>query len=265
MKKRLDSLLVEREYFNSLDEARRAVMEGLVYTDGFLLTKPGMEYKEDINIYIKGKKHNYVSRGGLKLEKAIKEFNIDLKDKVILDVGCSTGGFTDVALKNGVKLVYALDVGTNCLAYNLRVNKRVIIMEHTNFKESKKEDFNMPVDVITIDVSFISLKSLIPSIKNILDGKKELICLIKPQFESNKKEADINEGVILDEEVHKEVIKKVIENFEKENIFIQNLTYSPIKGRKGNIEFLGYFINEGNKTSINIEKIVEKANAELNN
>ena len=263
MKKRLDNLLVEKGFYNNLEDAKIAIMEGLVYTDGYLLTKPGMEYKDNINIYIKKLKHNYVSRGGLKLEKAINEFNINLKDKTIIDVGCSTGGFTDVALKNGAKLVYALDVGTNCLSYNLRIDKRVVIMEKTNFKESKKEDF-LPIDLITIDVSFISLKSLVMSIKNILPKEKELIVLIKPQFESTKEEADINEGIILDKEVHKNVINDIINFYENNNLFIQNLTFSPIKGRRGNIEFLAYFINEGKKVKIDIEKIVDEAHKILN-
>ncbi len=264
MKKRLDNLLIEKGFFNTLEEAKSAIMEGLVYTDGYLLTKAGMEYKDDINIYIKNKKHNYASRGGLKLEKAVKEFNIDLKDKVMIDVGCSTGGFTDVALKNGAKLVYALDVGTNCLAYNLRVDKRVVVMEHTNFKECRKEDFNLSVDIITVDVSFISLKSLISPIKDILETGKKLVVLIKPQFESSKDEADINEGIIVDKDIHKKVIEEVISDFEDNNLFIQNLTYSPVKGRRGNIEFLAYFINEGMKKSMDVEQIVNEAHEILN-
>lgn len=264
MKKRLDDLLIEKGFYNSIEEARSAIMEGLIYTDGYLFTKPGMEYKDNINIYIKKQKHNYVSRGGLKLEKAIKEFNINLKDKIIIDVGCSTGGFTDVSLKNGAKLVYALDVGTNCLSYNLRIDKRVVIMEKTNFKESKTEDFSFPIDLITVDVSFISLKSLITSIKNILPKSKELIMLIKPQFESTREEADLNEGIILDKEVHKNVIKNILNFFEDNNLIIQNLTFSPIKGRRGNIEFLAYFIKEGIKKEINIENIVEEAHKTLN-
>jgi 23S rRNA (cytidine1920-2'-O)/16S rRNA (cytidine1409-2'-O)-methyltransferase len=263
MKKRLDTLLIEKGYYETLEEARSAIMEGLVYTDGFLLTKPGMEYKDNINIYVKSKKHNFVSRGGLKLEKAIKEFNIDLKNKVMLDVGCSTGGFTDVALKNGAKLVYALDVGTNCLSYNLRTDKRVVIMERTNFKESKKEDFESPIDIITIDVSFISLKSLITPIKDILSKDKELTVLIKPQFESLKEEASINEGVILEKEVHERVISEVVDVFDKNDLFIQNLTYSPIKGRRGNMEFLAYFVKEGIKRKIDIKNIVNLAHEKL--
>ncbi len=262
MKKRLDRILFERGMFESIEKARISIMEGLIYTDGELLTKPGMEYKEDINLYVKGK-NIYASRGGLKLEKAIKEFNIDLKNKVMLDVGCSTGGFTDVALNNGIKKVYALDVGTNCLAYNIRTNEKVVVMENTNFRNSEKEDFDSKIDFITFDVSFISLKLMLEPLKRITDNNCEIVALIKPQFEALREDADKNKGVITDSNVQIGVIKDIINEFEKNEFMIQNLSYSPIKGRKGNIEFLAYFIYKSISKNVNISEIVKEAHENL--
>lgn len=259
MKKRLDILLHERGMFESREKAKLAIMSGLIYTDNELLTKPGMQYNEDINLYIKGKTMPYVSRGGLKLEKAIKEFNIDLKDKVMLDVGCSTGGFTDVALQNGIKKVYALDVGTNCLAYKIRTNEKVVVMENTNFKYSKKDDFKDEIEFVTFDVSFISLTLLLSPLADIVKKEGEVVTLIKPQFETTKEIATKYKGVIADKNVHKDVLNNVVNKFKEYNFFLQNLTYSPIKGKNGNIEFLGYFIYQGKEKKIDIDKIVNEA------
>lgn len=259
MKKRLDVLLFERGMFESREKAKLAIMSGLIYTDNELLTKPGMQYKEDINLYIKGKTMPYVSRGGLKLEKAIREFNIDLKDKVMLDVGCSTGGFTDVALQNGIKKVYALDVGTNCLAYKIRMNDKVKVMEHTNFKYSKKDDFEDIINFVTFDVSFISLTLLLKPLADIVEEKAEVVALIKPQFETTKEIASKYKGVITDKNIHKDVLKNIIDKFKNFNFHIQDLTYSPIKGKNGNIEFLGYFIYCGKEKEINIDAVVNEA------
>ncbi|MFA5602708.1 MAG: TlyA family RNA methyltransferase [Bacilli bacterium] len=264
MKKRLDILLYERGMFESREKAKIAIMSGLIYTDNELLTKPGMKYDENINLYIKGEVFPYVSRGGLKLEKAIKEFKIYLRNKIMLDVGCSTGGFTDVALQNNIKKVYALDVGTNCLDYKLRINDKVVTMEHTNFRYSKKEDFKDEIDVVTFDVSFISLKLLLEPLSNIVKEKGEVIALIKPQFESTKEIADIYKGVINNKEIHKKIVEDIIKKFKKFEIFIQNLTYSPIKGKKGNIEFLGYFIYKGKEKEIDINKVINEAHDNLN-
>lgn len=259
MKKRLDVLLYERGMFESREKAKLAIMSGLIYTDNELLTKPGMQYKEDINLYIKGKTMPYVSRGGLKLEKAIKEFNIDLKDKIMLDVGCSTGGFTDVALQNGIKKVYALDVGTNCLAYKIRTNEKVIVMENTNFKYSKKGDFKDEINFVTFDVSFISLTLLLKPLADVIKKEGEVVALIKPQFETTKEIATKYKGVITDKNVHKDVLNNVINKFKEYNFYLQNLTYSPIKGKNGNIEFLGYFIYYGKEKEITIDKVVDEA------
>jgi 23S rRNA (cytidine1920-2'-O)/16S rRNA (cytidine1409-2'-O)-methyltransferase len=256
MKKRLDSLLVEREYFNSLDEARRAVMEGLVYTDGFLLTKPGMEYKEDINIYIKGKKHNYVSRGGLKLEKALKSFDIDLKDKVCIDVGASTGGFTDCMLKNGAAKVYSIDVGYGQLAWNLRQDPRVVCMERTNIRYVKPEYIGEMLDFASIDVSFISLKLVQPVVKTLLHEKGEIIALIKPHFEAGRETVG-KKGVVRDKGVHIEVIKSIIDFAITNGFAVKGLTFSPIKGPEGNIEYLVYLINTPNELEeMEIDKLI---------
>lgn len=262
MKKRLDKILFERGLFNSIEKARISIMEGLIYTNGELLTKPGMEYKDDINIYLK-RSNLFASRGGYKLEKAIKEFKIDLKNKVMLDVGCSTGGFTDVAIKNGIKKVFALDVGTNCLAYEIRKNEKVVVMENINFRNVEKKDFNSKIDIVTFDVSFISLKLMIEPLLKVIENNCEIVTLIKPQFEARKEEVDKNKGIIKDENVQIKIIKEIISIFKNSNLIIQNLTFSPIKGRKGNIEFLAYFIYNSKSKNIDIEKVVIEAHKNL--
>jgi 23S rRNA (cytidine1920-2'-O)/16S rRNA (cytidine1409-2'-O)-methyltransferase len=264
VKKRLDILLYERGMFESREKAKTAVISGIIYTDNELLNKPGMKYDENIKLYIKGEVLPYVSRGGLKLEKALKEFNINLKNKIMLDVGCSTGGFTDVALQNGVKKVYALDVGTNCLDYKLRSSNKVVVMENTNFRYSKKEDFEDEIDIVTFDVSFISLRLLLEPLVNIIKEQGEVIALIKPQFESTKEIMDKYKGIINNKELHKQIIEDIIKNFKKFNFFIQNLAYSPIKGKKGNIEFLGYFIYKGEEKKVDINKVINEAHHNLN-
>lgn len=258
-KKRVDVLLVEQGFFDSRERAKRAIMAGLVHDDHDRLDKPGTKIPADTQLYVKGAIMPYVSRGGLKLEKAIKIFHLNLKDKIMVDIGSSTGGFTDCALQNGVKLVYAVDVGTNQLVWKLRNDPRVIVKEKTNFRYATKDlfDYELPT-VATIDVSFISLKLIFAALKDILSSGNEIIALIKPQFEAGKEDVG-KKGIIKDPNVHIRVIENVI-NYGKHNGFtIQNISYSPITGGEGNIEFLAYFTVGGISQSIDIKSIVEQA------
>jgi 23S rRNA (cytidine1920-2'-O)/16S rRNA (cytidine1409-2'-O)-methyltransferase len=264
-KERADHLLVQQGWAEDQEKAKRFIMAGKVYTkeEKQVLTA-GEKWPENTELYIKGQELKYVSRGGLKLEKAINTFDIDVHGKTVLDIGSSTGGFTDAALQNGAALVYALDVGTNQLAWKLRQDDRVIVMEQTNFRHSKKEDFKKgPPSFSSIDVSFISLKLILPVLKTILVENGEVAALIKPQFEAARE--DVGEkGIITDPTIHKEVLEDVLDFAEKEGFSIQGLTTSPITGGKGNKEFLAYFKLDDN-SSINYLSEIDKVLAEITN
>lgn len=260
-KERIDVLLVEQGFFDSREKAKRAVMAGLVYDEHDRIDKPGTKVPIDAKIGVKGNTLKYVSRGGLKLEKALNSFNISLKDKIMLDIGSSTGGFTDCALQNGAKFVYALDVGTNQLVWKLRNDPRVQAMEQTNFRYATKDMFeNGLPDFASIDVSFISLKLIFPPLKEILKPNGEFVALIKPQFEAGKEQVGKN-GIIKDEKIHKEVIEKVFAYARENNFTLLNLSFSPITGGQGNIEFLGHFRNseEVSTSQVDIDDIVRQA------
>jgi len=273
-KQRLDILLVERGLSETREKAKRAIMAGIVYSNETRLDKPGDKVNEDIPLQIKGNILPYVSRGGLKLEKALKEFDISVEDKILLDIGASTGGFTDCALQNGAKSSYALDVGYNQLAWKLRSDPRVVVMERTNFRYVKPSDFikEMP-NLATIDVSFISLKLILPVLKQLLCNKSNIIALIKPQFEAGKDQVG-KKGIVRDPKVHEEVIKKIKDFSIQEGYDVINLTYSPITGGEGNIEFLLHLNWSGNpptddqgtdKLSVSIHDIVKEAHTHLKN
>ena len=239
MKKRLDLILVEREIFETREKAKREIMAGNVLVNEKVETKVGTMFKDTEDLIIRVKDRlKYVSRGGLKLEKAIKVWNLDFKDKLVLDIGASTGGFTDCALQNGAKRVYANDVGTNQLDWKLRNDERVVSLEEKHIKDLEIEDLgNNKVDFIVIDVSFISLTKVIGYFDRFLKENSQVVMLIKPQFEVGKEKIGRN-GIVENEEYHNEAIKKIIN-------FIKNLGYellgvedSPIKGTKGNKEFL---------------------------
>ena len=234
-KERVDVLLVEQGLFESREQAKRSVMAGEVYDqNNQRLDKPGVKIDGDAILHVKGKKMPYVSRGGLKLAKALKVFNIDLKDKTVLDIGASTGGFTDVALQNGAKMSYALDVGYNQLAWKLREDPRVKVMERVNFRYSKPEDFT--------DVSFISLKLILPPLKAILIPGGHAVALIKPQFEAGP--ANVGKhGIVRDPQVHRDVLKMIVDFALEAGYDVLGLDYSPIKGGEGNIEFLIHLQN----------------------
>lgn len=236
---RIDKLLVEKGFFSTRSKALLAIKDGIVYCNQKLVTKGGQEVLEDSIIEIKGEVLPYVSRGGLKLAKAIEEWNINLKDRIMIDIGSSTGGFTDVAIQNNIQKVYAIDVGKDQFNKELLMSNKVVLYESTDFRnidQSKIDD----ADFASIDVSFISvtkLTSKIASLKNL----KEVVCLIKPQFECGKEMADKFKGVIKDEAVRKEAIESVVQSFTIAGFNCLNVIESPIKGGDGNIEYLAHF------------------------
>lgn len=262
-KERIDVLLVEKGFCDSREKAKRLIMAGLVRDDYDIIDKPGTKIDVDSNLFVKGDLFPYVSRGGLKLEKALHEFNLSITNKIMVDIGSSTGGFTDCALQNGVSLVYAIDVGTNQLVWKLRNDPRVEVLEQTNFRYATKELFTRGIpDFASIDVSFISLKHIFHPLKDILNDGDTIVALIKPQFEAGKEEVG-KKGIIKDKAVHINVIKKVIEYGNKEGLLLQELTYSPITGGQGNIEFLGLFVKNGDICTIDVETIVNEAHMRL--
>lgn len=239
MKERLDVLLVQKGLAPSREKAKTMIMEGNVFVDNQREDKAGTFFDPSVNIEIHGNTLRYVSRGGLKLEKAMAQFGITLDDKVCMDIGASTGGFTDCMLQNGAKKVYAVDVGYGQFAWKLRQDPRVVCMEKTNIRYVTPEDIEEPVDFSSIDVSFISLTKVLLPVRNLLSQDGQIVCLIKPQFEAGREKVG-KKGVVRDPAVHKEVIEKVIV-FAKEQ-YLQPLTldFSPIKGPEGNIEYLLY-------------------------
>lgn len=253
---RIDIELVKRGIFETRNKAQNEIKNKIVYCNNVCITKPAFDVTDTDIIEIKGEKLKYVSRGGLKLEKAIKEFKIDLKDKTLIDIGSSTGGFSDCALQNGIKKVYAIDVGTNQFDKTLRLNNKINLYENTDFRNIDNNIIN-DANIASIDVSFISVTKLTNKLKE-LTNLKEIICLIKPQFECGKETSDKYKGVPLNKEVHKSVIENVIKSFKDNNYYINSLTSSPIKGGNGNIEYLAYFKRDKEK-SINIEEVVNKA------
>ncbi|UQS85319.1 TlyA family RNA methyltransferase [Apilactobacillus apisilvae] len=246
-KQRVDVLLVQQGLFDTREKAKRAVMAGeILGKNEERIDKPGTKISEETKLHLKGKPMPYVSRGGLKLEKALKVFNIDVKDKTVLDIGSSTGGFTDVMLQNGAKLSYALDVGSNQLVWKLREDPRVKVMEHTNFRYSQLSDFNYgQPEFSSIDVSFISLHLILPPLKNILQLGGEVVALVKPQFEAGRDKIG-KHGIIKDHNVHADVLDDIINFSIDAGYSVDGLDYSPIKGGEGNIEFLLHLRSDDN-------------------
>ena len=268
-KERLDILLVERGLAESREKAKRTIMAGLVYTNEQRLDKPGEKVPVDIPLTVRGNALPYVSRGGLKLEKALKTFHLDIRDKIMLDIGASTGGFTDCALQHGVKMSYALDVGYNQLAWKLRQDERVAVMERTNFRYATPADFQKGLpEFATIDVSFISLKLILPVLKTVLVANSDVIALVKPQFEAGK-ELVGKKGIIRDAKVHEMVLDDIICFTLNEGYDVLDLSYSPITGGDGNIEFLLHLYWDGeeergrNKLTISPQQIVAEAHEHL--
>ncbi|ASK63244.1 TlyA family rRNA (cytidine-2'-O)-methyltransferase [Virgibacillus phasianinus] len=240
-KKRLDVLLVERGLVETRERAKRTIMAGLVFSEQIRLDKPGVKVDEEIPIHVKEKLIPYVGRGGLKLEKAIKEFSLNMNGRIMMDVGSSTGGFTDCALQNGAELCYAIDVGYNQLDWKLRNDERVVVMERTNFRYVTKDMLNSGFpDIATIDVSFISLKLILPVLKQLLTENADVIALIKPQFEAGREQVG-KKGIVRDKVVHFQVLDTIIRFAKNEGYQLYSLTFSPITGGDGNIEFLAHF------------------------
>ena len=242
MKERLDVLLVKRNLAESREKAKAIIMSGIVYVDGQKEDKAGSTFEETAAIEVRGTTLKYVSRGGLKLEKAMTHFGLDLTGKVCMDVGSSTGGFTDCMLQNGAIKVYAVDVGHGQLAWKLRNDPRVVCMERTNIRYVTREEIKEPVDFASIDVSFISLTKVLGPVKSLLTDEGQVVCLIKPQFEAGREKVG-KKGVVRDKKVHLEVIRMVMEFAAGLGFELLNLEYSPIRGPEGNIEYLLYLQN----------------------
>ena len=236
-KKRLDTALFDNGFTESREKAKALIMSGIVYVNDQKELKAGREIKPDDNIEVRGSTLKYVSRGGLKLEKAMETFPIDLNDKICMDIGASTGGFTDCMLQNGAKKVYSIDVGYGQLAWKLRSDERVTNLERTNFRYVTKEQILEDIDFASVDVSFISLKLILPVMRTLLKENAYAVCLIKPQFEAGRENVG-KKGVVKDPDVHIDVIKK-ISGFASGNGFhVCGLDFSPVKGPEGNIEYL---------------------------
>lgn len=237
MKERLDILVVNNGLAESREKAKRTIMAGLVTVNGRLEDKPGSRFDIDSDVQVAGKECPYVSRGGLKLEKAINEWGVSCENAVCVDMGASTGGFTDCMLQHGAAKVYAIDVGYGQLDYRLRTDPRVVNMEKTNIRYLDTDLIREPADLISIDVSFISLRHMFPPAAAILAPEGQILCLVKPQFEAGREQVGKG-GIVRDPAVHEEVISKVIGYARENSLFPVALTYSPIKGTKGNIEYL---------------------------
>jgi len=257
---RLDLLIFQRGLTESRERARAEIMSGRVFVNGRRVDKPGTFVDEDSEIELKGALE-FVSRGGLKLQKALAYFKIDPKGKICLDCGASTGGFTDCLLKGGAAKVYAVDVGYGQLAWIIRNDPRVVVMERTNIRYVTKEQIPETIDLVVIDVSFISLKLVLPVVKELLKPEGEVVCLIKPQFEAGKDKVG-KKGVVRDKSVHIEVLENFLGYAESSGFSVRGLTFSPIKGPEGNIEYLGH-LGYGKAADIDIKAIVEASHAEL--
>lgn len=263
MKERLDVLLVKKGLAPSREKAKTMIMEGNVFVNNQREDKAGTNIPEDAVIEIKGNTLKYVSRGGLKLEKAMTHFGISLENKICMDIGASTGGFTDCMLQNGAKKVYAVDVGYGQFAWKLRTDERVVCMEKTNIRYVTPEDIADVLDFASVDVSFISLAKVLPAAKELLRDEGEMVCLIKPQFEAGREKVG-KKGVVRDPAVHREVIEKVITDARELGFSILHLEYSPIKGPEGNIEYLVHICKGGRKEeNIDVNEVVSVAHGEL--
>jgi 23S rRNA (cytidine1920-2'-O)/16S rRNA (cytidine1409-2'-O)-methyltransferase len=243
IKKRLDVLLTEQGYADTRSKAQAIIMAGQVYVNGQKADKPGISYEETVQLEVRGDVCPYVSRGGWKLEKALRDFGVKPDGYVCSDSGASTGGFTDCLLQQGAKKVFAIDVGYGQLDWKIRSDERVVVMERTNIRYVTPEDLGEPLDLSVIDVSFISLGIVLPTIKTLLKPTGQVLCLIKPQFEAGREKVG-KKGVVRDPETHKEVLDNFVALADSLDFTILGLTFSPVKGPEGNIEFLGHLCME---------------------
>lgn len=261
MKERLDVLLVKRNLAESREKAKAIIMAGNVFVEDEREDKAGTTFPDDVKIEIKGHTLKYVSRGGLKLEKAMENFDVSVEGKVCTDVGSSTGGFTDCMLQNGAVKVFAIDVGRGQLDWKLRQDERVVCMEKTNIRYVTPEDIGQPVDFSSIDVSFISLTKVLEPIRNYLTREGEIVALIKPQFEAGREKVG-KKGVVRERSTHHEVIEKVAEYANSIGFEIKNIDFSPIKGPEGNIEYLIHLkkcLNQAPAIAIDLKTVVDQA------
>ena len=243
IKKRLDVLLTEQGYADTRSKAQALIMAGQVYVNGQKADKPGISYEETVQLEVRGDVCPYVSRGGWKLEKALRDFGVKPEGYVCSDSGASTGGFTDCLLQQGAKKVFAIDVGYGQLDWKIRSDERVVVMERTNIRYVTPEDLGEPLDLSVIDVSFISLGIVLPTIKTLLKPTGQVLCLIKPQFEAGREKVG-KKGVVRDPDTHKEVLDNFVALADSLSFTILGLTFSPVKGPEGNIEFLGHLSKE---------------------
>ena len=264
-KTRLDVAVFEQGYAPSREKAKAIIMAGIVYVNNQKVDKAGFELKEGDVLEVRGKTLQYVSRGGLKLEKAMQEFPITLEGKICMDVGASTGGFTDCMLQNGAVKVYSVDVGYGQLAWKLRTDERVVNLERTNFRYATREQIPDEVEFASVDVSFISLKHILPNLNTLLATDGQAVCLIKPQFEAGKEKVG-KKGVVRDLNVHLEVVENVIKLALENGFSVMGLQFSPIKGPEGNIEYLIY-LNKSQETvvsdDVNAKELVNMSHTEL--
>ena len=256
---RLDKELVVRNLVETRSKAQELIDSQAIVVNGKTQTKASFKVSDNDEIKIKENDIlKYVSRGGLKLEKAIKTFNLDFENKIVLDIGSSTGGFTDCSLQNGAKKVIAVDVGTDVMHKKLRGNERVELYKNTNIKDLPHDKF-LGLDFVVCDVSFVSLEPIVEKVASV-NIQVDMICLIKPQFECGKQIATKYSGVIKSKTVHKDVLNKVVKFFNKNNFYLKGLDFSPIKGGDGNIEYISYFSNKDNENiAVNFEKIINSA------
>ena len=239
------------------------IMSGIIYVDNQKADKPGTAYPDDVKVELRGNKLPYASRGGLKLEKALKVFPIDPRDKVCIDCGASTGGFTDVLLQHGAAKVYAVDVGYGQLAWKLRVDPRVVNLERTNLRYVTHEQIPETADLAVMDVSFISIRLVLPAVKELLKEDADIVCLIKPQFEAGREEVG-KKGVVRDEAVHREVVQGILDFAPTIGLSVHGLDYSPIKGPEGNIEYICHMVNRtGEQAEIDVAALVARSHENL--
>ena len=261
-KVRLDALLVQQGYFDSREKAKVIIMSGDVFVDGQRATKPGVSYPEDCRIEVRGGELKYVSRGGLKLEKALDFFGGDVAGKICIDCGASTGGFTDVMLQRGACKVYSVDVGYGQLAWKIRSDPRVVVMERTNVRYITPDMFPERPSVGTIDVSFISLSLVLPAVRAVLTEDGEVFCRVKPQFEAGRDKVG-KKGVVRDSDTHIEVLENFCRNAANAGFFVSGLTFSPIKGPEGNIEYLGHLVSRECELRADIPALVAESHGSL--
>lgn len=264
MKKvRLDQLVFDLGLTESRERAKTTIMSGLVFVNGQRADKPGMSVDSDAQIEVRGNALPFVSRGGFKLDKALKVFPIEVEGKTCIDCGASTGGFTDVLLQNGAGKVYAVDVGYGQLAWKLRTDERVINLERTNLRYVSEEQIPEALDLAVMDVSFISIKLVLPAVKNLLKDGADIVCLIKPQFEAGKEQVG-KKGVVRDLEVHKDVIHSILNFVPTIGLTVKGLDFSPIKGPEGNIEYICHLVNRAEEAGeIDVDATVNASHKAL--